>query len=83
MKYFWVIAELGVFDLGNYPRPEAEPVTPKPFTYLLVTRRGTVAPADLESVTGTCGVVGIQAGGGQSWPSWFDQMSAVVQVRIK
>lgn len=86
MKYFWVIAELGVFPEGNFPRPpnpSVTQVTPKPWNYLLVIRRGNIDPADPESVTDACGSIGVEAGSGLTWPSWFDQMSALVQVKIR
>jgi hypothetical protein len=79
-SYYWVIAESGVFDFP-YPRPiaTAEP----PFTYVLTYLKASVESSDPESVQQPCRTIQLSAGSAGPWPGWFDQMKAVVDLKVR
>jgi hypothetical protein len=84
IKYFWVVAEVGVFSFDNIPRPPLPtPSTPKPFHFVLSYLQGNDDNApDPEWVAHPCRAIGVTANNG-AWPAWFDQMESLADVKIR
>jgi hypothetical protein len=78
VKYFWVVAELGVLNIEPIGPPPN--FTPKPFHFVLSYILATSDPSD--PGTSPCTGVGITASGGP-WPAWFDEMEGLADVKIK
>ena len=83
-NYFWMIADVGSFPADNIHHIGPEPpFSPKPFGYVLDYLQANVDPSDPESVARPCRAIGLQAGPEPAWPSWFDQMNALVDVKVR
>jgi hypothetical protein len=80
VKYFWVVAKLGVFNIEPIGPPPGSHFTPTPFHFVLSYILATSDPSD--QGMHPCSAVGITANGGP-WPTWFDQMKALADVKIK
>jgi hypothetical protein len=78
--YFWVVADVGTFTVdGPLPPGETPPTPHNALSYL----QATADPTDPESVANPCRGIGVTGGGGSAWPAWFDQMIAIVDVKIR
>jgi hypothetical protein len=78
--YFWVVAELGTFTVdGPLPPGETPPTLHVALSYLAAT----IDPNDPESVANPCRGIGVTGSGGFAWPAWFDQMTAIDDVKIR
>jgi hypothetical protein len=79
--YLWVVAKAGSFT-GDGPMPPGE--TPPTLHNAVSILDATIDLINPESVTSPCqtGIV-FTGGEGPTWPTWFDQMTATDDVKIR
>jgi hypothetical protein len=98
VKYFWVVAKIGYFPMPpDFPRPPKPPVTPTaasvkptptpvtsaPVQYMLTYLQANDGyPSDPEWVAHPCRGISLRVDIAP-WPTWFDQMNALADVKIK
>jgi hypothetical protein len=88
-RYFWVIVSSGTFDLGLIPRPMPQ-TGPETFHDLWIyvradqcTAGGAIHfPIQTNTPVDSWPLDGMSANS-KGWPSWFDQMPAVMHMNIR
>lgn len=78
--YFWVVAELGAFTVR--PHSITGYASPRTFELALGYIQATSDPSDPETLVHPCRSIGGSMSNA-SWPSWFDEMSALIDVKIR
>ena len=80
--YFWVVASLGQFNVDiDVPMPPN--ATPPILHNALSLLQANTVRTDPESVANPCRGIYTLASPGTSWPRWFDQMTALIDVKIR
>lgn len=79
--YFWVVAEVGNFTVESH-NPVALP-TAATFHMSIGYIQTTSDPKDPETLVNPCRGIGGSLSGATTWPRWFDQMPALIDVKIR
>jgi len=81
-NYYWVITESGVFYLTDIPRPGPPSGSPMPDRIEITYLKANPDPSDPEDRVQPCRAIEFQASN-DSWPAWFDRMTAVEDIKVR
>jgi hypothetical protein len=79
-KYFWAIAKIGQFTIYG-PMPPGG--TPPSLHEVVILLQASADPADPGSRADLCNLVSLTGRGATVWPAWFDQMTAIDDVKVR